>query len=78
MTCKGICRGIMAEMVPGYHGTMEELALRFPGYSNCRHCRVYIICEGRRCPCCGFTLAKKSRKIRPRGGTGQAGGGNDG
>lgn len=65
MACRGRCEHPDYETAP--------LNCRPPGsppagtygrFSKCPICRVYIVWEGVRCPCCSTKLSKRPRKCR--------------
>ena len=67
LSCKGACRHHRAPEIPGGRtGTMRELRKKHPHLARCRHCSLYIVWDGRNCPCCGGPLRVKARASKSR------------
>jgi len=61
MYCKGICSD---------HGVKKPLQKKTGryelGHKRCSFCEIYIIWDGRNCPCCGTALRAKPRNAKGR------------
>ena len=54
MSCKGICEKYRA--IGSFYGGRYNA-----GQKRCQKCDLFIICDGLRCPCCGYRLRTKPR-----------------
>jgi len=61
MHCKGICLKYLAKKPESKKSGHYEL-----GHKRCSICEVYLIWDGRNCPCCGTALRKKPRNSKAR------------
>ena len=61
MYCNEICfnHGVK-KLRPGHSGRYES------GQKRCSFCEIYIIWDGRNCPCCGTALRSKPRYAKGR------------
>ena len=57
MTCKGTCSRYRAKK-PLNAGRYES------GQSRCQVCGIFMMWEGRWCPCCGYRLRRKPRNLK--------------
>ena len=54
MACKGICIR--------YKAKHKGAGFRYAkGQKRCNYCGVFMMWDGRKCPCCGYTLRTKPR-----------------
>ena len=61
MNCKEICSNhAVKKLRPGHGGRYES------GQKRCSFCDIYIIWDGRNCPCCGTALRTKPRYAKGR------------
>ena len=61
MPCKGICTIHVAKKpIKNNMGRYES------GQKRCTNCEVYVIWDGRACPCCGTPLRSKPRNSHGR------------
>jgi len=56
MVCKGICIKYKAGKIYGQNNRYEV------GQKRCSVCELFIIWDGKHCPCCGYML-----RTNPRG-----------
>ena len=67
MVCKGRCAHYMAK-VKRFLNTNSRTGLQvdnrvlYPGLCRCTTCDLYLIWEGRFCPCCGIRVCRCVRK----------------
>lgn len=59
MPCRGLC--VREPTARRQGGGKSVYGL---GYKGCNECRVWMMYEGWRCPCCGQTLRRTTRRKR--------------
>ena len=59
MHCKGICSKYLAKKPENKKAGRYEL-----GHKRCSFCEVYLVWNGRNCPCCGTALRAKPRNSK--------------
>lgn len=60
ITCGGICQNYRANMPP-YNQSRYEL-----GQKRCTKCGIFMVYDGRFCPCCGFRLRTHRRSSKAK------------
>ena len=61
MNCDGICSKYVVKKP-----TIKSAGRYESGHKRCSFCEVYLIWNGRNCPCCGTALRTKPRNSRGR------------
>ena len=61
MYCKGVCSNHAVKKPRTTKGGRYE-----SGHKRCSICEIYIIWDGKSCPCCGCNLRAKPRNSKAR------------
>ena len=61
MHCKGICSSYAVKKPH-----IKDIGRYESGQKRCSACEIYIIWNGKNCPCCGYILRTKPRNAKAR------------